>query len=164
MSFFFSQKHNCRKLGCWLECGKTAYCFFWFIQFKKIPPLPALHPNIGIRIPRMELKSRSLLYYNLALKIVGEERENSWFKFVTKFKLFLGLNCFYFPIEFAFTLSMLVCVNHSVLSHSLWPHGLLPTPPMEFSRQEYRSGLPFPSPGDLPYYSLISASLCLLFT
>ena len=27
----------------------------------------------------------------------------------------------------------------------------LPAPPsMEFSRQEYRSGLPFPSPGDLP--------------
>ena len=23
-------------------------------------------------------------------------------------------------------------------------------PPMEFSRQEYHSGLPFPSPGDLP--------------
>ena len=29
---------------------------------------------------------------------------------------------------------------------SLWPHGLS----MEFSRQEYWSGLPFPSPGDLP--------------
>ena len=25
-------------------------------------------------------------------------------------------------------------------------------PSMEFSRQEYRSGLPFPSPGDLPKY------------
>ena len=24
-------------------------------------------------------------------------------------------------------------------------------PPMEFSRQEHWSGLPFPSPGDLPY-------------
>ena len=32
------------------------------------------------------------------------------------------------------------------MSHSLQPHGM----PMEFTRQEYRSGLPFPSPGDCP--------------
>ena len=32
------------------------------------------------------------------------------------------------------------------MSDSLWPHGLS----MEFSRQEYWSGLPFPSPGNLP--------------
>ena len=32
------------------------------------------------------------------------------------------------------------------MSDSLWPHGLS----MEFSRQEYWSELPFPSPGDLP--------------
>ena len=32
------------------------------------------------------------------------------------------------------------------MSESLQPHGLS----MEFSRQEYCSGLPFPSPGDLP--------------
>ena len=44
-----------------------------------------------------------------------------------------------------------VCVSHSVVSDSLRPHGLQPTPlSMEFSRQEYWSGLPFPSPGDLP--------------
>ena len=31
------------------------------------------------------------------------------------------------------------------------PHGSLPAPPsMGFSRQEYWSGLPLPSPGDLP--------------
>ena len=42
------------------------------------------------------------------------------------------------------------CVIHSVVSNSLWPHGLLPTQAplsMAFSRQEYWSGLPFPSPG-----------------
>ena len=36
---------------------------------------------------------------------------------------------------------------------SLWPHGLQPTRllcPWDFSRQGYWSGLPFPSPGDLP--------------
>ena len=39
-----------------------------------------------------------------------------------------------------------VCVTHSVMYDSLQLHGLS----MEFSRQEYWSGLPFPSPGDLP--------------
>ena len=38
-------------------------------------------------------------------------------------------------------------VSHSVVSDSLRPHGLS----MEFFRQEYWSGLPFPPPGDLPY-------------
>ena len=40
---------------------------------------------------------------------------------------------------------MCVCVNHSVVTDSLRPHGLS----MKFSRQEYCSGLPFHSPGDL---------------
>ena len=48
--------------------------------------------------------------------------------------------------------------SRSVMTDSLQPHGLYPTwllrpwdsPPMGFSRQEYWSGLPFPSPGDLP--------------
>ena len=43
--------------------------------------------------------------------------------------------------------------SHSVVSDSLWPHGLSPNqapPSMEFSKQEYWSGLPFPSPGDCP--------------
>ena len=37
--------------------------------------------------------------------------------------------------------------SHSVMSDSLQPHGLKT---MEFSRPEYWSGYPFPSPGDLP--------------
>ena len=42
-----------------------------------------------------------------------------------------------------------VCV---VVSNSLQPHTLAHQAPlsMEFPRQEYWSGLPFPSPGDLP--------------
>ena len=45
-------------------------------------------------------------------------------------------------------------VSHSVVSNSLRPHGLteacqVPLS-MEFSRQEYWSGLPFPFLGDLP--------------
>ena len=48
-----------------------------------------------------------------------------------------------------------VCVSCSVVSNSLRPHGLklvrLLSLSMEFSRQEYWSGLPFPSSGDLPH-------------
>ena len=42
-------------------------------------------------------------------------------------------------------------VSHSVVSDSLRPYGLEHWAPlfMEFSRQKYWSGLPFPSPGDL---------------
>ena len=44
-------------------------------------------------------------------------------------------------------------VSHSVVSNSLWSHGLQPTRllcPRGFSRQDNWGGLPFPSPGDLP--------------
>ena len=52
---------------------------------------------------------------------------------------------------------MCVCVclmnsvlSRSVMSNSLWPYGLAPQAPLSlaFSRQEYWSGLPFPSPGE----------------
>ena len=44
-----------------------------------------------------------------------------------------------------------MCIRPSVVSDSLWPHGQAHQAPlsMEFSRQEYWSGEPFPSPGDL---------------
>ena len=44
------------------------------------------------------------------------------------------------------------CVGHSVVSDSSIPWTVTCQAPlsMEFSRQEYWSGLPFPSPGDLP--------------
>ena len=43
-------------------------------------------------------------------------------------------------------------VIYKVVSDSLQSHGLQPWDllSMGFSRQEYQSGLPFPSPGDLP--------------
>ena len=44
-------------------------------------------------------------------------------------------------------LSMDSAVKHSVMSDSLWPHGLAPLS-MGLSRQEYQSGLSFPPPGD----------------
>ena len=49
---------------------------------------------------------------------------------------------------------LLSLFSHSVVSNSLQPHGLyvaFQAPlSMGFPRQEYWSGLPFPSPGDLP--------------
>ena len=46
---------------------------------------------------------------------------------------------------------ILVCVSCSVVSNSLQPYVACQAPlSMGFSRQEYWSGLPIPSPGDLP--------------
>ena len=58
-----------------------------------------------------------------------------------------------------------MCVNHSVVSNSLWSHGLQLSRlfcPWEFSRQEYWSGLPcppqehIPNPGIKPQVSCIT--------
>ena len=43
-----------------------------------------------------------------------------------------------------------MCVSRSVKSNSLWPQAHQTTLSVGFSRQEYWSGLPFSSPGDLP--------------
>ena len=49
-------------------------------------------------------------------------------------------------------LAVCVCVSLSVLSESATPSTVAHQAPLSkgFSRQEYWSGLPFPSPGDLP--------------
>ena len=44
-------------------------------------------------------------------------------------------------------------LSRSALSDSLQPHGLYSPPGsslVEFTRQEYWNGLPYPTPGDLP--------------
>ena len=46
-----------------------------------------------------------------------------------------------------------------VLLFGQWTVAYQATWPMEFSRQEYWSGLPLPSPGDLPYAGMEPASL-----
>ena len=59
---------------------------------------------------------------------------------------------------------MLHVLSHSVVSNSLWPHRLQPAwlfCPWGFSRQEYLSGLPSPSPGDLPNAEIEPRSLAL---
>ena len=58
------------------------------------------------------------------------------------------------------------CSVSSVVSNSLWPHELYIARQaplsMGFSRQEYWSGLPFPSPGDLPVSGIEPMSLTSL--
>ena len=76
--------------------------------------------------------------------------ESSWqSSFTSSFQL-LSLWFSWLPVlcmqSFFLFLYTVVCASHSVVSNSLRPHGLS----MEFSRQGYWSGLPFPSPGDLP--------------
>ena len=41
-------------------------------------------------------------------------------------------------------------LSHVQLFATLWTVDYQAPPSMEFSRQEYWTGLPFPSPGDLP--------------
>ena len=45
-------------------------------------------------------------------------------------------------------------LQYSGLENSLLPVAYQAPPSMEFSRQEYWSGLPFPSPGDIPTQGL----------
>ena len=54
-------------------------------------------------------------------------------------------------------------VSHSVMSDSPCPQTVAHQPPlsMEFSKQGYWSGLPFPSPGDLPDTGIEPWSLAL---
>ena len=58
-------------------------------------------------------------------------------------------------------MALLVCVCARVLSSvqlfaSPWTVAHQAALSMKFSRQEYRSGLPFPPPGDLPHWQAAS--------
>ena len=54
-------------------------------------------------------------------------------------------------------------ISHSVMSNSAmpWTEAYQAPVSMEFSRQEYWRGLPFPSPGDLPDPGIKPRSLAL---
>ena len=61
-------------------------------------------------------------------------------------------------------LSFCAVLSHSVVSNSLRPYGLWPARllcPWGLSRQEYWSGLPCPSPGDLPNPGIEPLALAL---
>ena len=57
---------------------------------------------------------------------------------------------------------MLSCFSNVQLFVILWTVAHQPSMSMEFSRQESWSGLPFPSPGDLPNPGTKLHLLCLL--
>ena len=84
-----------------------------------------------------------------------EAARNNWH---TQFKEILDsstctilITSSYLPVCCYFCCKRL-CAGRSVVSVSLQPHRLVLQAPlsMEFPRQECRSGLPFPSPGNLP--------------
>ena len=59
-------------------------------------------------------------------------------------------NLILFPIKRAAVCAVLSCFSHVWLFVTPWTVACQAPPSMGFSRQEYWSGLPFPSPGDLP--------------
>ena len=68
---------------------------------------------------------------------------------------------FWLPSKYHLIYIYFRCVVTKVCPILLRPHGLLPARllcPWGFSRQEYWSGLPFPSPGDLPNPGIESQS------
>ena len=77
---------------------------------------------------------------------------------ILPFPIMLGSSviCFVFELSICASTSTARCesslcvLSRSVVSNYLLPHGVQPPLCMEFSRQEYWSGLTFPSPGDLP--------------
>ena len=52
-------------------------------------------------------------------------------------------------------------LSHVQLFATPWTVAYQAPPSMKFSRQEYWSGLPFPSPGDLPHPGIEPGSLAL---
>ena len=58
---------------------------------------------------------------------------------------------------------MLSAVSHVQLFASPWTVAYQTPLPMVFSRQEYWSGVPFPTTGDLPNPGIEPTSLCLLY-
>ena len=71
---------------------------------------------------------------------------NSVIHIYTFFFLFFSIIAYHRILNIVSCAIQCVCVIRSIVSDSLRPHGLS----MEFSRQEYWSGLPFLSPRDLP--------------
>ena len=64
-------------------------------------------------------------------------------------------------VSFLFQFSSVQSLSHVQLFVTPWIVAYQPPLSMEFSRQEYWSGLPFPSPGDLPNSGIIPGSPAL---
>ena len=92
--------------------------------------------------------------------VVFSSLQTHWSKGSTQWRMTFGIHIYIFHRGWDEPSSLQkkarVCcavLSCSVMSDSLQPHGLQPARllcPWGFSRKEYWSGLPFPSPGDLP--------------
>ena len=94
---------------------------YWSFSFSV--SLSSEYPGLIFRMDR--LPRSNLMYLNSSVKNISIS-QNIWLNLV---------------------------LSHSVMFNCLRPYGLYPTRflgPWGFSRQEYWSGLPCPSPGDLP--------------
>ena len=71
---------------------------------------------------------------------------------IGSYLLGLGRKCRIQKASVLSCLLLLTLFSHSVVTDSLWPHGLEPSRLLCYGilQQEYWSGLSFPSPGDLP--------------
>ena len=93
--------------------------------------------------------------------VVIDFRLNIWVHFASQFLCVLHSLFRSFGNDFNSHSYQYICVQSLSCSHSeaLWPVACQAPLSMEFSRQEYWSGFPFPSPGDLPDPGFESASL-----
>ena len=64
-------------------------------------------------------------------------------------------------LKYNFLVFVLSSLSHAQLISTQWTVAGQAIQSMEFSRQEYWSGLPFPYPGDLPDPGIESLSLAL---
>ena len=95
--------------------------------------------------------------YDSLLYFYKNIRPEAWhFQFPLSQIYYLHKSLLLFKQSSCFNDSLGISLEVKLLSRVqlLWPHGLYVVcqapPSMGFSRQEYCSGLPFPSPGDLP--------------
>ena len=83
------------------------------------------------------------------------EFRNSYYQRVVK-----G-SCLFWLLLIPLPACVLSCFSRVRFFETLWTVACQAPLPMGFSRQEYWSGLPFPSPGDLPDPGIKFASLAL---
>ena len=101
--------------------------------------------------------------FHVEARTFGRQKQEEWMKSCSmkvNFRIYFQLLCFKFKV----LTTLRESVSHSVVSDSFaTPLLRVHQAPlsMEFSRQEYWSGLPFPSPGDLPDSGIKLRSLAL---
>ena len=119
MYYYWPRPHSQAQMQTWLQ---SQLHLVFFRTGLSQPVMPHSHPPASRALPRLREELWLLFTSNLTPPMSSK---TIWTKF-----LFWR------------------CVSHSVVSNSLWPHGLLAGQfplSMEFFRQEYWSALPFPS-------------------